>query len=77
MIVDDQISQCREELKRCPPGDPDHGTALFNLAVSFGKRFKRTDDIEDIVEAIGLHRTAWALHSEGHPDHHKALFGLA
>ena len=76
-IVDDQISQCREELKRCPPGNPGRRTVLFNLAVSLKDRFKRTDDIEDIVEAIGLHRTVLALRPEGHPDRHKSLYSLA
>ena len=75
--LDDEIAEYREELKRCPPGDPGRGTALFNLAVSFGNRFLETNDIEDIMEAIGLHRTALALRPEGHPDRHKPVTLLA
>ena len=75
--LDDKVAQDREELKRRPPGDAGRGKALFNLADSLQDRFLETNDIEDIVEAIGLHRTALALRPEGHPDRHCSLFGLA
>ena len=74
--MDDEIAQYREELKRRPPGDTGRETALYNLAESTRKRFKRTDDIEDIMEAIELHRTALELRPEGHPDCHSLLCQL-
>ena len=76
-ILDDQIAQCRKELKRCPPEDTGRGKALFNLARSLQKIFLETNAIEDIEEAIGIHREALTLRPEGHPDRHWSLFRLA
>ena len=76
-ILDDQIAQYREELKRRPPGYIGREKALYNLAESTRKRFKRTDDIGDIMEAIGLHREALVLRPEGHPDRHSSLGQLS
>ena len=73
----DQIAQYRKELRRHLPGNTGRGKALYNLAESMRKRFKKTDDIEDITEAIGLHREALELRPEGHPDRHSSLHDLA
>ena len=73
---DDQITQYRKKLEFCPSGDTGRAEALFNLAVSLGSRFKETNEIGGLEEAIGLHRIALDLRPEGHPDRHKSLFQL-
>ena len=74
--LDDQIAQYRRELER-PPGDSGCEKALFNLADALENNFLETNDIADLDEAIGLHRTALALSLEGHRDSHSLLFQLA
>ena len=68
-----QIAQYRKELECRPPGSRGRAKALYNLAVSLGSRFKETNNIGDLREAIRLHRTGLALRPEGHPDRHKSL----
>ena len=72
--LDAKIAQYREELKRRLPGDTGREKALVNLADSLEDRFLETNDIGDIEEAIGLHRTALTLRLEGR---HKSLHNLA
>ena len=60
-----------------PNGHPDHEDALRNLAISFGARYHRTHDEEDISRAISLDETMLALRPYGHPDHPDALRSLA
>ena len=76
--LDDQIAQTRRDLEGYPSGDDDGRVqALSNLADSFEDRFLDTNDIEDLEEVIGLHRTALALCPKGHPDRHSSLRWLA
>ena len=75
--LDDEIAQRQEELECDPLEDAARAWALFNLADCLEDRLLERDDIEDIQEAIELHRTALALRPEGHADRHESFFSLA
>ncbi|KAI5982333.1 hypothetical protein EDD15DRAFT_150699 [Pisolithus albus] len=57
----DDVSRRREILGRCPPGHASRYVALFNLALGLQLRFKKEEEIDDLNEAITLHRDALEL----------------
>ncbi|KAI5991674.1 hypothetical protein F5J12DRAFT_786319 [Pisolithus orientalis] len=68
MDLTDNVSDKRAELERCPPGHKDRDHALYNLAAALYDRFRAEGKIDDMDEAIGLHRAALEFRSSGHPD---------
>ncbi|KAI6139280.1 hypothetical protein EDD17DRAFT_364942 [Pisolithus thermaeus] len=61
MASTDDVSREREELERCPPGHHGHDVALFYLAYALHDRFMEERKIDDLNEAITLHRDALKL----------------
>ncbi|KAI6024632.1 hypothetical protein BKA83DRAFT_3262057 [Pisolithus microcarpus] len=55
------VSREREKLERCPPGDDGHYVALYSLAYALQQRFVNEEEIDDLNEAITLHRHALEL----------------
>ncbi|KAI5988527.1 hypothetical protein EDD15DRAFT_2531646 [Pisolithus albus] len=66
----DDISREREKLERCPPGHAGRDVALFSLAYALNERYGKERKIDDLNEAITLHREALELrpvqNEEGH-----------
>ncbi|KAI6016665.1 hypothetical protein BKA83DRAFT_14985 [Pisolithus microcarpus] len=57
----DDVSRERKRLKRFPPGHAGRYFALYNLALGLCARFKKERQINDLNEAITLHRDALEL----------------
>lgn len=57
----EDVSCKRGKLERCPLGHGDRFDALFDLAKALCKRFKKERQIDDLNEAITLHRNALEL----------------
>ncbi|KAI6024607.1 hypothetical protein BKA83DRAFT_424790 [Pisolithus microcarpus] len=66
----DDVSRKRERLERCPPGHAGRDVALYNLADALYERYENEEEIDDLNEAITLHRDALELrpveNEEGH-----------
>ena len=78
--LEDQTVQSRKKIEchRChSPGVADRAVALRNLADSVRKRFKETNAVADLDEAIALDRSALDLLPVGHPDRHGLFHWLA
>ncbi|KAI5988748.1 hypothetical protein EDD15DRAFT_1357945 [Pisolithus albus] len=57
----DDISRKREILERCPPGHAGRYVALYNLALGLYQRYEKEHNIDELNEAITLHRDALEL----------------
>ncbi|KAJ6614152.1 CHAT domain-containing protein [Mycena sp. CBHHK59/15] len=71
------MSLCREAVRLCPNPSPDIGTAWSRLAISLQNRYEQQGNIEDINEAIELHRGALAVLPSPHPNRNVSLTRLA
>ncbi|KAI6154927.1 hypothetical protein BKA82DRAFT_4072938 [Pisolithus tinctorius] len=61
MASTDDVSRKRENLACCPPGDDGRYDALFDLAYALHQRYEKERKIDDLNEAINLHRAALEL----------------
>ncbi|KAJ6626076.1 CHAT domain-containing protein [Mycena sp. CBHHK59/15] len=68
---------CRELLRLCPAGDPDHALAAQTLASHFLARFELHNDISILEEAISLCQIALRFRPPGHPLRCATLESLA
>ncbi|KAI6011597.1 hypothetical protein EDC04DRAFT_2609837 [Pisolithus marmoratus] len=67
----------RTELEGCRPGDDGQDVALGNLAGALYDRFQAEGNVDDVDEAITLHRAALELRPPGHPERSLSLYGLS
>ncbi|KAI6154287.1 hypothetical protein BKA82DRAFT_4099574 [Pisolithus tinctorius] len=66
--LEESVTLGQATLELCPPGHPDRGASLSNLACSLMKRFQTHAAMCDLEEAIELHR-----HSIGTTPHQASL----
>ncbi|KAI6012671.1 hypothetical protein F5J12DRAFT_912036 [Pisolithus orientalis] len=57
----DDVSRRRAKLDRCGPGEDGRDVALYDLAYALCDRYDKDSEIEDLNEAITLHREALEL----------------
>ncbi|KAI6108200.1 hypothetical protein F5141DRAFT_102763 [Pisolithus sp. B1] len=72
MASTDDVSRKREKLERCPPGHDGRGVALYNLAWALYDRYLEEDEINDLNEAITLHREALELRPVENEHYHRS-----
>ncbi|KAI6011604.1 hypothetical protein EDC04DRAFT_3145741 [Pisolithus marmoratus] len=73
----DDVSCKRKELEGCRPGNDGRDVALGNLAGALYDRFQTEGNVDDVDEAIALHRAALELRPSRHPERCLSLYGLA
>ncbi|EJD02990.1 TPR-like protein [Fomitiporia mediterranea MF3/22] len=71
------ITHDRSALELRPEGHPDRSESLCNLTLSLHTRYERWAYIEDLEEAILLHRDALELRPDGHSKRYVPLGSLA
>ncbi|KAI6011599.1 hypothetical protein EDC04DRAFT_769661 [Pisolithus marmoratus] len=73
----DKVSHKRAQLEGCHPGDDGRDVALHNLAVALYNRFQTERKVDDVNEAITVHRAALELRPSGHLQRSLSLHWLA
>jgi hypothetical protein len=71
------VDVCREALALCPPGHPECGRVLHELAGALEATFDKHSDMPALIEAVAIFEESLKLRPPGHLRRSETLDGLA